>query len=89
MAVNICVQETINGPNGQFMGSREVRSPSGQIMPTNKANFGRTANLCLQAHEARAALMVGGPAWIRTKDQGIHVAEAFPPRVDYLFTLGY
>jgi hypothetical protein len=31
----------------------------------------------------------GGPAWIRTKDQGIHVAEAFPLRVDYLFTLGY
>ena len=30
----------------------------------------------------------GGPAWIRTKDQGIHVIEAFPPRVDYLFTLG-
>jgi len=29
----------------------------------------------------------GGPAWIRTKDQGIHVIEAFPPRVDYLFTL--
>jgi hypothetical protein len=28
----------------------------------------------------------GGPAWIRTKDQGIHVIEAFPPRVDYLFT---
>ena len=38
--------------------------------------------------EARAALMVGGPAWIRTKDQGIHVIEAFPPRVDYLFTPG-
>jgi len=29
----------------------------------------------------------GGPAWIRTKDQGIHVIEAFPLRVDYLFTL--
>ena len=32
---------------------------------------------------------IGGPAWIRTKDQGIHVIEAFPLRVDYLFTLGY
>ena len=32
--------------------------------------------------------MIGGPAWIRTKDQGIHVIEAFPLRVDYLFTLG-
>jgi len=30
----------------------------------------------------------GGPAWIRTKDQGIHVTEAFPLRVDYLFTPG-
>jgi hypothetical protein len=30
-----------------------------------------------------------GPAWIRTKDQGIHVTEAFPPRVDYLFTREY
>ena len=34
-------------------------------------------------------LLIGGPAWIRTKDQGIHVTEAFPLRVDYLFTLGY
>ena len=33
-------------------------------------------------------VVVGGPAWIRTKDQGIHVTEAFPPRVDYLFTRG-
>ena len=30
----------------------------------------------------------GGPAWIGAKDEGIHVAEAFPPRVDYLFTHG-
>ena len=36
----------------------------------------------------QAGAKVGGPAWIRTKDQGIHVIEAFPPRVDYLFTLG-
>ena len=31
---------------------------------------------------------IGGPAWIRTKDQGIHVTGRFPSRADYLFTLG-
>ena len=41
---------------------------------------------CAQADTNRPE--VGGPAWIRTKDQGIHVTEAFPPRVDYLFTPG-
>ena len=30
----------------------------------------------------------GGPAGIRTQDQGIHVTPEFPPGVDYLFTLG-
>jgi len=29
----------------------------------------------------------GGPAGIRTQDQGIHVAPGFLPGVDYLFTL--
>jgi len=31
---------------------------------------------------------LGGPAGIRTQDQGIHVAPKFPSGVDYLFTLG-
>ena len=31
---------------------------------------------------------IGGPAWIRTKDQGIRFSGKFPPRADYLFTLG-
>ena len=30
----------------------------------------------------------GGPAGIRTQDQGIHVTPGFPPGVDYLFTPG-
>ena len=30
----------------------------------------------------------GGPAGIRTQDQGIHAAPKFPSGVDYLFTLG-
>jgi len=44
--------------------------------------------LWFHAQADRLAGLIGGPAWIRTKDQGIHVTEAFPPRVDYLFTLG-
>jgi len=47
------------------------------------------AKLWSHAHEDPGRGLSGGPAWIRTKDQGIHVIEAFPPRVDYLFTLGY
>ena len=35
-----------------------------------------------------AAREIGGPAGIRTQDQGIHVTPRFPPGVDYLFTLG-
>jgi hypothetical protein len=31
-------------------------------------------------------LGVGGPAGIRTQDQGIHCAPVFPPGVDYLIT---
>jgi len=30
--------------------------------------------------------IIDGPGRIRTYDQGIHSAPAFPPGVDYLFT---
>jgi len=31
-------------------------------------------------------MVCDGPGRIRTYDQGIHLAPAFPPGVDYLFT---
>ncbi len=40
------------------------------------------------SHPAATPCGECGPAWIRTRDQGIHVIEAFPLRVDYLFTRG-
>jgi hypothetical protein len=49
---------------------------------------GQSGQFMVSRADQEGHLVIGGPAWIRTKDQGIHVAEAFPLRVDYLFTLG-
>jgi len=39
--------------------------------------------MCFRAHGHEQS---DGPGRIRTYDQGIHFAPAFPPGVDYLFT---
>ena len=43
---------------------------------------GREARLCCRY----VGMELDGPGRIRTYDQGIHLAPAFPPGVDYLFT---
>jgi len=37
--------------------------------------------------EFDAARGIGGPAWTRTRDQGIHFTQSFLIGVDYLITL--
>ena len=45
------------------------------------------AALCRSAAETDGERQRGGPAGIRTQNQGIHSAPPFPAGVDYLFTL--
>src|SRR5579862_6960065 len=63
--------------------------PTVQVSP-NSAEPAATGGYCDGLHHRHArdlpADLNSGPGRIRTYDQGIHYASAFPLRVDYLFT---
>ena len=67
--------------------------PGGVVFKSVSAlsNYRKSGRLLLLDHAcggARDALRDGGPAGIRTQDQGIRVVPPFPAGADYLFTRG-
>ena len=68
-----------------------IAEPAAQINPTFTRGFACSrvfSGILRTKPEEVVKLECGGPAGIRTQDQGIHVTPGFPPGVDYLFTLG-